>query len=39
LLAVDSQVEVSSNITYYAIWKASGAIRIYKDDTNKFSLA
>lgn len=39
LLAVDSQVEVSSNITYYAIWKASGAIRIYKDDANKFSLA
>ena len=34
-----SQVEVTEEITYFAIWKADGSIRLYYDNTEKYKIA
>ena len=39
LLAAGTTIEISSNVTYYAIWKADGSIRIYTDDNKKYQIA
>lgn len=39
LLAAGATPEISSDIVYYAIWKADGSIRIYTDDTKKYQIA
>lgn len=39
LLAAGATPEISTNITYYAIWKADGSIRIYTNDTKKYQIA
>lgn len=39
LLAAGATPEISDDITYYAIWKADGAIRIYTSNTNKYKMA
>lgn len=39
LLAGGITQDISDNITYYAIWKADGSIRIYTDDTKKYQIA
>lgn len=39
LLDAGETPEISSDITYYAIWKADGSIRIYIDNTKKYQMA
>lgn len=39
LLAAGATPEISANITYYAIWKADGSVRIYCNDTDKYKIA
>ena len=39
LLAAGTNQEISSNITYYAIWKIDGSIRLYTNNTDKYKIA
>ena len=39
LLSAGATPEISSNITYFAIWKADGSVRLYYDNTEKYKIA
>ena len=39
LLAAGTNQEISSNITYIAIWKVDGSVRLYTNNTDKYKIA
>lgn len=39
LLAAGTEQEISSNITYIAIWKADGSVRLFINNTDKYKIA